>query len=1292
MKTSVFFRSMASSAIFFLFVPFSNGQDQISGNGNDPDKPGMTLSAKAGNIVPQLVDDSNSPIFPSLFVEPDGTAHLVYVANDKLMYAKRTRQTDWEYRTLAGCIGCLENDMVLDKNGTIHIVISDTRNSYPLHRLFHFRLTSGGQLSRRILGYDNGGFRSISLKTDSKNELRLVYLSSIYGSMNMYEMSTTNGIWSTPIPFGNAYGHADMEVDKGDNMQVSLYAVGPGIVYMKKNAGGTWSEIERVEPGWKGVQLEGMVTSIFTDIDQNPHISYVGQQNKDGRENIKYAWKKDGIWNISLVDKGSIQSAGNELVLDSDGKAHIAYVYLPGDVYVPRDLRYATNVSGTWVKQVVDEDIGALVTDMGTDLDKYAHIVYNGLTPSYEGRIYYALVPPSNAFVVDPNKLDFTEVKPGEQKTIAVKLINSLPENITVNNIEVSDARITVDRTSFVINQNSTETVNVTCKPTSALWKDTNLRIRYNDGLFIDIPVSATSWTPVLSVDQNPIDFGAIPLNTIVTKTVKITNTGRADLIISDINVKYTVFGQVVFTDFALVGHNCSTLQPGNSCDVQISFKPLTDKDQISYLNITSNDPAATGKIQIKGGTPYAQLSCNSYIDFGYCALGQSITKKLIIMNTGSQDLVITGTNFYGLDLSQFSVVTPCTTVQPGGSCDMEIKMSPTKTADLTASMSIISNSRYATTVTLKGSTILRELELSTNLIDFGEVPVGGKEYVQLELRNTGSNPVTISSIVMDGYYAPEFSQNYSCTTIDPGKICVDIVGFNPLFEGGKSASIVITSNDSDEPEQTVSLTGTGGPPLPLNVSISADHVAGTTPLAVQFNANKTGGQGPFSYRWNFNDGETSILESPQHTFTGAWIYKVSLEVRDILDNPITANIDITVYGVGIPFPKATANPVTGEIPLNVQFNCTVSAGDQPFTYLWEFRDGATSNVQNPAHTYSAAGSYWARVTVTDTNGDKGRDSVLVTPLLPNSLAGQIWDETGNNAVNKSTVILIPQAKPDDTTQLHLNGSNSYIFSGLTPANYTVLVVPDPVAWPNELPTYMGDKLTLFEATFVNVTGHITGKDIRLVTKPLPPPGSGSIEGSIVSGSKKGLTVTEKAGDIKGDPVQNTFVYLKRSSDGKLISYDISGSDGSFNFEGLENGSYTFVADCQGKPMGAANTPLVISDARKEIEILATVWSDRITVVDIATGTEDVNIPRLKVYPVPAGDHLVIEIPEGSFTGKTIRLSIIDLSGRHVFVDNKFELTGSPVTLDISRLKGGMYLLEAGDKTISRRVRIVKIQ
>ena len=57
-----------------------------------------------------------------------------------------------------------------------------------------------------------------------------------------------------------------------------------------------------------------------------------------------------------------------------------------------------------------------------------------------------------------------------------------------------------------------------------------------------------------------------------------------------------------------------------------------------------------------------------------------------------------------------------------------------------------------------------------------------------------------------------------------------------------------------------------------------------------------------------------------------------------------------------------------------------------------------------------------------------------------------------------------------------------------------------------------------------------------------------------------------------------------------------------------------------------------------------------------------------------------------------VRLSILDLSGRYIFRDIKFELTESTVVLDISYLKGGIYLLEAADKVLSRKVKIVKAQ
>ena len=48
----------------------------------------------------------------------------------------------------------------------------------------------------------------------------------------------------------------------------------------------------------------------------------------------------------------------------------------------------------------------------------------------------------------------------------------------------------------------------------------------------------------------------------------------------------------------------------------------------------------------------------------------------------------------------------------------------------------------------------------------------------------------------------------------------------------------------------------------------------------------------------------------------------------------------------------------------------------KPLTYSWNFGDGATSTQANPSHTYTVAGPYQARLTVSD-----GVNSTLSTPI-----------------------------------------------------------------------------------------------------------------------------------------------------------------------------------------------------------------------------------------------------------------------------------------------------------------------
>ncbi len=68
------------------------------------------------------------------------------------------------------------------------------------------------------------------------------------------------------------------------------------------------------------------------------------------------------------------------------------------------------------------------------------------------------------------------------------------------------------------------------------------------------------------------------------------------------------------------------------------------------------------------------------------------------------------------------------------------------------------------------------------------------------------------------------------------------------------------------------------------------------------------------------------------------------------------------------PTALSTASPTAGPAPLTVTFSSAGSADPEgrPLTYLWTFGDGAVSTQPNPVHTYTQAGQFSARVTVSD--------------------------------------------------------------------------------------------------------------------------------------------------------------------------------------------------------------------------------------------------------------------------------------------------------------------------------------
>ena len=81
-----------------------------------------------------------------------------------------------------------------------------------------------------------------------------------------------------------------------------------------------------------------------------------------------------------------------------------------------------------------------------------------------------------------------------------------------------------------------------------------------------------------------------------------------------------------------------------------------------------------------------------------------------------------------------------------------------------------------------------------------------------------------------------------------------------------------------------------------LDVIAEAEPDEGAPPLKVQFTASveeETGG--PFSFKWDFGDGQKSAEQNPVHTYEKVGEYTAALEVTNAKGNKGSDEIDIFV-------------------------------------------------------------------------------------------------------------------------------------------------------------------------------------------------------------------------------------------------------------------------------------------------------------------------------------------------------------------------------------------------------------
>jgi len=125
------------------------------------------------------------------------------------------------------------------------------------------------------------------------------------------------------------------------------------------------------------------------------------------------------------------------------------------------------------------------------------------------------------------------------------------------------------------------------------------------------------------------------------------------------------------------------------------------------------------------------------------------------------------------------------------------------------------------------------------------------------------------------------------------------------------------------------------------------------------FNGSASGGSAPYTYFWDFGDGSTGTALNEIHTYAVAGTYTVCLTITDATgcSNTSCNAVTVTLGGGGTgtgacnadfaPWPDSTGGVYF--------FNLSGGSG---LSYAWDFGDGNTSSLQDPYHTYAAAGTY----------------------------------------------------------------------------------------------------------------------------------------------------------------------------------------------------------------------------------------------------------------------------------------------------------------------------------------------
>jgi PKD repeat protein len=266
-----------------------------------------------------------------------------------------------------------------------------------------------------------------------------------------------------------------------------------------------------------------------------------------------------------------------------------------------------------------------------------------------------------------------------------------------------------------------------------------------------------------------------------------------------------------------------------------------------------------------------------------------------------------------------------------------------------------------------------------------------------------GTGPYTVNWNFGDDSEESD-EQTVSHTFTEAGNYTVTLTATDSTGETATDTLEITVEESSEEPATDEEPLATDEEPLAtdeeplatesLAAEITSNSTSGNAPATFSFDANASGGTGPYTVNWNFgDDSEESDEESVVHTFTEADNYTVTLTVTDSEDQTATDTLEITVeesseepatdeepLATESLAAEITSNSTSGNAPATFSFDANASGGTGPYTVNWNFGDDSEeSDEESVVHTFTEADNYTVTLTATDSTGETATDTLEIT-------------------------------------------------------------------------------------------------------------------------------------------------------------------------------------------------------------------------------------------------------------------------------------------------------------------------